>query len=401
MKIALVFDGLQIGGIERVGSDYAKLLVSNNHEVTIFNLNPSLTDMEEAFPEECGIIHYSYSRKFAPEQYTQLVKKGYFYKCAYPIIFTLLSVFNVLLKVFTVFDRRFQKEFDVVIAFSGHFNDLTFVANNFIKNKKRLCWLHGALYSYLLISDGYLNLYRKIQNLIVLVDDAQEEVLSYHSGLEKQLNITKLYNPTFIAHKPLQQDLISSLKARYGDFIIMVSRFSYPHKDHYTVAKAMEILNDKYGLLPNLLFIGDGPEEDLVKMFVAKLPKEVSEHIHFMGAQKNVEDYYASAKLLVHASVAGEGLPTIILEGLSYQLPMVVTDSKTGPREILGDNQYGLLCAVKNPEDMADKIYELLTDSDLYDLYRLRSKERVEDFNPKTIQFQLENVLSKLILEEK
>ncbi|HEM3726687.1 TPA: hypothetical protein U1D16_002134, partial [Streptococcus suis] len=65
MKIALVFDGLQIGGIERVGSDYAKLLVSNNHEVTIFNLNPSLTDMEENFPEECNIIHYSYSRKFA------------------------------------------------------------------------------------------------------------------------------------------------------------------------------------------------------------------------------------------------------------------------------------------------------------------------------------------------
>ena len=38
MKIAMVFDGLQIGGIERVGADYAKLLIELGYEVTVFNL---------------------------------------------------------------------------------------------------------------------------------------------------------------------------------------------------------------------------------------------------------------------------------------------------------------------------------------------------------------------------
>ena len=45
MKIAMVFDGLQIGGIERVGADYAKLLRQLGHEVTILNLMPKLCEM--------------------------------------------------------------------------------------------------------------------------------------------------------------------------------------------------------------------------------------------------------------------------------------------------------------------------------------------------------------------
>ena len=62
---------------------------------------------------------------------------------------------------------------------------------------------------------------------------------------------------------------------------------------------------------------------------------------------------------MVHASVAGEGLPTIMLEAMAYDLPMVVTDSKTGPREILRNNEYGLLCRVQDPKDMADNIVKL------------------------------------------
>lgn len=39
MNIAIVFDGLQIGGIERVGLDYTKLLLQLGHDITIFMKN--------------------------------------------------------------------------------------------------------------------------------------------------------------------------------------------------------------------------------------------------------------------------------------------------------------------------------------------------------------------------
>ena len=216
---------------------------------------------------------------------------------------------------------------------------------------QRMSWVHGAIYSYLLISDGYINLYQKIHNLVVLVDDAQEEFFMYNKQLD--LNVNKLYNPTYFSK--IERKNID-LRKKYGDYILMVARFDYPHKDHYTVIRAFRdyILSADKKL--NLVLVGDGPDLEKVKDFTSTLENEVKKRIFFAGSTTNVEDYYKNAKLLVHASVAGEGLPTVILEALAQSIPVVSTDSKVGPREILGNNEYGLLSKVKDYKDMSNKI---------------------------------------------
>lgn len=395
MKIAMVFDGLQIGGIERVGADYAHILTKLGHTVTIFNLCPSQREMESEFPDGSKIVYCKYPRKIAPEQYTQLIKKQNIFKIIYPFIWCVLEIVNVFYKLICKSQEDLRGRYDIVIAFSGHFNDLTFVKNKYVKAKKNMCWLHGALYSYLLISDGYLNLYKKIKNLVVLVDDAQEEVLCYNPNLN--LKIHKLYNPTFIKEKNIDLNIVNQLKERYGKFMVMISRFEYPHKDHYTVIKALDIVRNRYGEDINLVFVGTGPDEENVKKFVENFDNGTAQHIFFAGNQKQVQNFYGAAYMLVHASIAGEGLPTVMIEALAYGLPMVVTDSKTGPREILGNDEYGLLCRVNDPEDMAQKIYKLVQDEKLYEYYKNRGRDRLTAFEPNTIQRQLKEILEDLI----
>lgn len=395
LKIAMIFDGLQMGGVERVGSDYAKMLCQMGNDVTIINLKPKFYEMKKEFPEKCEYIDFFYSRKFASEQYAKLVKKGIVGTGVYLGTQIILQLFNAIYKL--LFRIHFREEYDLSIAFSGHFNDLSFVANNFMKTRRKMCWLHGALYSYLLISDGYYQLYNKIKNLIVLVSDAQEEVLSYNRSLH--LNISKLYNPTFINERKIDSNHVQQLKQKYGRFVLMVSRFEYPHKDQFTVAKMLKIVREKYGKNLDLVFVGNGPNEDDVKELVASFPEDIQKHIHFEGSRLDVQDYYNSAFALVHASVAGEGLPTIMLEALAYDLPMVVTDSKTGPREILGDNKYGLLCRVSDPNDMAEKVVRLVENPNLYFKYKEKSKERIKDFAPQEIQIQLEKIIKNIMGE--
>ena len=226
------------------------------------------------------------------------------------------------------------------------------------------------------------------------VADAQEEALSYNKDLK--LSIHKLYNPTFIKNREINCVHVEELKQKYGKFVLMVSRFEYPHKDQYTVAKMLDIVREKYHEDLDLVFVGDGPDEEKVKKYVMTLPPKIQEHIHFEGSRLDVQDYYKAAFLLVHASVAGEGLPTIMIEAMSYGLPMVVTDSKTGPREILGENEYGLLCRVKDPEDMADKVEKLASDPKLYCHYMEKSAERIDAFLPRTIEKQLESILKEV-----
>lgn len=398
MDIALVFDGLQIGGIERVGCDYVRLFSELGHSVTVINLYPQLDQMEKEMPRGTQIEHISFLRKMCPEQYAQLIKRNLAGRFAYPIATVVLGGVGALYKIYSKRRDYLNKQYDVVIAFSGHFNDLTFVANGFVKSRAKMCWLHGALYGYLLTSDGFYNLYKKIRNLIVLVDDAQEEALVYNH--QKSFNIKKLYNPTYITNKPVDAGLVNELRQKYGNFAVMVSRFNYPHKDQFTVCDAFEILISKYGMEINLLFIGDGPDEERVKKYASDKGEDISLKIHFLGAKSDVQNYYSAAKLLVHASVAGEGLPTVMIEALSYNLPMVVTDSKVGPREILGDDEYGLLCRVQDPEDMAKKINRLLTDNELYIHYQKLSAERLKAFKPETIKSQLMGILNSVLSPE-
>lgn len=81
MKIAIVFDGLQIGGIERVGADYARILSELGHDVTVVNLVPNLKEMEKEFPKDCKWIGFNYPRRIVTEQYSAYFASDCFAVC--------------------------------------------------------------------------------------------------------------------------------------------------------------------------------------------------------------------------------------------------------------------------------------------------------------------------------
>ena len=392
MKVALVLDDLQVGGIERVCLDYCKLFLNLGYEVTVFNLHPKLNQLEKEIPQGVNVVNIPFSIWVTPERYTKLIKRNYIFRIAYIFIYFLLSILDFFYKIFckTVY-KECREQFDYAISFSSHFNDLTFVADHFVRSKNYMSWCHGAIYSYLLMSDGFINLYNRIKNIVVLVDDAQEEALSYNKNLK--LNIYKLYNPSFVKNRPIDDEKVNRLKEKYGKYLLMVSRFQYPHKDQFTVIKAFNILIKKNKIDSSLLFIGDGPDRKKAENLANSLDPDVRKRIHFLGTKLDVQNYYTAAFALVHASVAGEGLPTIMIEAMNYNLPEVVTDSKTGPREILGDSQYGLLCKVKDPKDMSEKIYRLYTNPDLYKHFQILENERVKDFSPNHIEKKLKSIL--------
>lgn len=390
MKIAFVFDNMIYGGIERVGISHIKLLLELGHEVESFVLNPKTEPIVEELKSICNVNFINLSRRDCPEAYWVITRRMKGGKYIFPFVYLLMSVKYNIKRMY----MRKNVKFDVAIAFSGHYNDLSFVADEFIWSKYKIGWLHGALYQYVLNAQGFENLYKKIKNLVVLVDDAQEEVLAYHKQDGFNFNIHKIYNPMNADAYIFDTDKIDKLKIQYGDYILMVSRLAYPHKDHYTVIKALKVLRDRYGLNNKLLLVGDGPERNNLKKFVLDL--NLQDDVVFVGSQSDVQNYYKAAKILVHASVAGEGLPTVLLEAMAFGLPAVCTDSKVGPREIMGDNKYGLLTKVQDAEDMAEKLNYLLTNNERYNCYIKAGKERIKDFSNEVIKNKLCNLLQEL-----
>ena len=387
MKIAMVFDGLQFGGIERVGIDYARLFSQLGHEVSIFNLQPQLNDMEPEFGKDYKLNHVSMSRWLAPERYAATLKKTWWGKFIYPIAFLLVSAINV---VFRPIIRAKNSSFDIAIAFSGHMNDLTFVADSFIKSTHKIAWLHGALYGYAIISPGFLRLYSKIKNLVSLSDSCDAELYSFMQ--EQHIHKQTIYNPIYITEKEIDENKVSLLKEQYKDFCLMVARLD-DDKDQKTAIDAIKILNEKYGFDKKILFVGDGKNREELEKYIQS--QNMEQYAFLEGKRADVQNYYSAASVYVHSSPL-EGLPTVLLEAMSYHLPIATTDSIPGVREILRNNEFGLISSVYDAEGLADNIYRLYTDPELRKNLTDAADERIKDFSPEAIKGKIENYISSL-----
>lgn len=315
------------------------------------------------------------------------VKRYWWGRFAYPVIYLILSIYINLRKRF---EWNSQK-YDIVIAFSGHWNDLTFVSENFLNSKYKIAWLHGALYQYLLMNDGYLNLYKKIKNLVVLIDEIQEEALIYNRFVN--LNIKKIYNPTFIHERMLDNDKIKDLRDKYGKFWIMVALLMQP-KDHVTLLRALKVLEGKYKYKPKILLLGDGPNRHDIENYIKDM--DLLEQVILCGNVSDVENYYAACYGLVHSSKF-EGFGMVILEALLFRKPVIVTKCGFGINEMLKKMSFKSICNVGDYNKMAELMYKLYIDKNLYNLCSQEAADCVTPFLPNSIKNELDDYFKELI----
>lgn len=81
--------------------------------------------------------------------------------------------------------------------------------------------------------------------------------------------------------------------------------------------------------------------------------------VEYLGATDNVRSYIASADCVVLPSYR-EGTPRALLEAASSSKPIIATDVP-GCRQVVVDNFNGYLCKLKDAEDLALKMEEMLS----------------------------------------
>ena len=393
MNIVFVFDGLQVGGIERIGVDYIKLLIDRGHKVSVVNVTPKLKDLYHQLPKTCEIHEVSLTRSMVPYRYAKVIEKGIKGAIAYAGIGTALFALNALKR--TVIKPKFKSlvNTEVVIAFSGHFNDLMFVASGYLPGK-RIAWLHGSEFEYKVISDGYFALYRNIKNLICLSElcDITCKKFNEENGIRKEL----IYNPILIQEREVDEKKVENLKKQYNRFALMAGRLA-PDKDQKTAILAVKHLNENLNENKkdpiHLLLAGDGVNREALETFVKE--KEVIDYIHFLGNCLDMQNYYSAASVYVHSSPM-EGLPTVLLEAMAYGVPIAATDSIPGVREILGNNECGLISPVGDWKTLGGNINRLMTETDLREKYIRAGKKRIKDFAPEVALNRLEKYIENL-----
>ncbi len=81
-----------------------------------------------------------------------------------------------------------------------------------------------------------------------------------------------------------------------------------------------------------LFILGEGDLRGKLEDLIREL--DLSENVFLLGDQENVFPFLANSDCFVFSSL-WEGLPLSLIEALTVNLPVISTDCKTGPREIL------------------------------------------------------------------
>lgn len=124
-----------------------------------------------------------------------------------------------------------------------------------------------------------------------------------------------------------------------------------------------------------LMFVGQGQDEPLLRALAQDLG--VADRVVFAGFHPDPSPFYATADLFVLSSDY-EGLPTVLIEALSFGLPVVSTDCPSGPAEILENGRWGRLTPVGDAQALARAMDEALSAP----VDRDALKRRAADFSP-------------------
>lgn len=122
----------------------------------------------------------------------------------------------------------------------------------------------------------------------------------------------------------------------------------------HSYANALQV-DDK---LPTLLIIGEGEDKALLENMANDLG--VSEKVVFGGFTDNPYSLIKDAMALILSS-RHEGMPTVIIESMSLNTPVIAFDCPTGPSEIIKTGKNGILVEHLNTGLLTDAITKYKT----------------------------------------
>jgi len=146
------------------------------------------------------------------------------------------------------------------------------------------------------------------------------------------------------------------LRSHATPVLLAVGRLTR-QKDFPTLLRAVSRVGDTAGV--RLIVLGEGEDRDSLERLAAELG--LAKRVVFPGFVDNPYGWMRAADLLVLSS-AWEGSPNVLTEALYLGTPVVATDCRSGPREVLADGRYGPLVPVGDDAALARAIEATLAD---------------------------------------
>lgn len=390
MKKILFYNGqLFMGGIERVAISYLEglskekdldvtlVIKENNPEKNIFIKDvPSNIKIEFIKTEKM----VNFRNKASNKRKNPFWRIIYFFMLNYERMYMKNWLKNYFLK----------NKFDVTIDFYmslGKYLDVV--------NSKKIGWLHFSLIGKRKNKrkgKRFEKRLEKYDKIIAICDEMKEEAKNLFNIPEEKLE--RLYNPFDI--KKVKREILNDTevteedkKYLQEDYMVAVSRL-VKGKGREDLVEIYSKLKET-GVKEKLYILGDGNQKQELQNKIENL--NLQNDVFLLGQKKNPYPWMKNAKIFLHTSY-GEGLPTVFLESMICGTPVIAYDCPTGPKDILGKNEYGILVKTGDKVKFGEEIIKLLSSTYKQQEYIDKFfKEKLSEFSTETIIKKLKEIL--------
>jgi glycosyltransferase involved in cell wall biosynthesis len=175
--------------------------------------------------------------------------------------------------------------------------------------------------------------------------------------------------------------------------ILSVGRFT-SQKDYLTALKAIALLNEKiHEKEIEYTIVGDGELYQQIQNWIKILQLQ---NVNIVRNPSNIEDYYREADIYFSSSDS-EGMPNSIMEALNFSLPVVSTDAGD-TNFLVKDGVTGFLVPIKDYKMLAEKLYDLVSDSSLRNNFAMNGHRLLlQEFSEKKLQEKFINFTKQIL----
>lgn len=369
-KMIFLIPSLGVGGAERVAS---ALLPSLARE---FDVKVVLLENRISFSLPQGVRILTFSRPLSG-QASHIVHMPYHF----------LALVSLILR-----DR-----IRLVMSFMEQANILNILSSRLTGHKAIISqriepgcqYSEKGMLGRLILRASHL-VYPLATHVIAVSARLRQVLLASYSLAPEQ--ITFIPNPVNI--ESFRRQSKASLPAGFPTkFVLNVGRMRLAQKAQDSLIRAFHVLRKRQPDLV-LVLVGDGEDRKRIEREIREL--KLNNAVIMTGWKENVAAFMARAQAFVLAS-RYEGWPNALIEAMSCGCPVVATDCETGPREIIGENEYGLLVPVDNVQAMVEAVEELLLSESKREYYRQMALKRAEDFQLEVISARYCSLLRRFM----
>jgi len=330
-KIKLIFfhPYSDIGGADNSLYRLIKNLNLNDFSITFLSLNNSF--LKKILNKKIKFIKLNASRTLFTINELRILLKKNIYQNKYKKIL-LISNQNFA-NIIAIFSTLNISQVKTILIERNHLDELNFYNNIYDFLKKN--------FLKVLIKQLYIR-----ANMVIGISKKLSRDLQHFT----KRRIITVYNPSYDGDIHKKSKATTSLSNKYK-YIINISRFT-KRKDHSTTLKAFKIASEVLKDI-RLLLIGYGPE--LKNIITLSKNLGIYNKIKIIKKCHNPFPFLRKSHLLILTSHY-EGFGNVLVEALTLGVPVISTNCKSGPSEILLHGKGGELISIGDYNNLSKKI---------------------------------------------